>query len=110
MKLVRFVGDSRACLAQFPEVARNRAGRQLFAVQCGQAPSDSKHLPGIGAGVEEIRVWDQTGTYRVVYIARFEEALYVLHAFHKKTQQTSSRDVEVIERRLAEMRRIRERL
>lgn len=56
-------------------------------------------------GVEELRVWDETGTYRVVYIARLPEAVYVLHAFQKKTQATSSRDVEVARNRHAELMR-----
>jgi phage-related protein len=107
VKQVRFPGDSRRCLAEFPEKARNLAGRQLFAIQSGLSPSDSKHLSSLGAGVEELRVWDGSGTYRIVYVARFEEAVYVLHAFQKKTQETSKRDVEIVQRRWAEMRRIR---
>ena len=59
----------------------------------------------VGPGVEEIRVWDQTGTYRVVYVARFADTVYVLHAFQKKTQQTTKRDLDLIRRRYDEARK-----
>lgn len=52
-------------------------------------------MPDIGKGVEELRVWDDTGTYRVVYLARLSDAIYVLHAFQKKTQATAKRDIEL---------------
>jgi phage-related protein len=55
-------------------------------VQRGEQPNDFKSMPSIGKGVEEIRMWDDTGTYCVVYTARLADAVYVLHAFQKKTQ------------------------
>ena len=56
-------------------------------------------MPSIGKGVEEIRIWDESGTYRVIYTARLDEAVYVLHAFQKKTQATSQRDIDVAKKR-----------
>ena len=66
-------------------------------------PSDSKPMPSIGPGVEEIRIWVESGTYRVIYIARRPEAVYVLHAFQKKSQATSKRDLALARKRLAEL-------
>jgi phage-related protein len=60
-------------------------------------------MPAIGKGVEEIRIWDDSGTYRVIYTARLRDAVYVLHAFQKKTQATSKRDADVARQRLAQV-------
>jgi len=60
-------------------------------------------MPSIGKGVEELRVWDDSGTYRVVYTARLADAVCVLHAFQKKTQATSKRDTELARKRYAEL-------
>jgi putative component of toxin-antitoxin plasmid stabilization module len=57
--------------------------------------ADFKPMPAIGKGVEELRIWDESGTYRVIYTARLEDFVAVLHAFQKKTQATSPRDVEL---------------
>jgi len=91
------------CLRQFPQAARNDAGFQLDKVQRGEQPVDFKPMPSIGKGVEELRVWDDSGTYRVVYAARLADAVYVLHAFQKKTQTTSKRDVELAKKRYSEL-------
>jgi phage-related protein len=72
-------------------------------VQRGQEPDDFKPLPAIGKGVEEIRIWEDSGTYRVIYTARLRDAVYVLHAFHKKTQTTAKRDIDIARRRLAQV-------
>jgi phage-related protein len=103
MKTLKFLGDSLKCLRQFPEDARNDAGYQLDKVQRGEQPTDFKPMPSMGKGVEELRVWDDSGTYRVVYVARWADAVYVLHAFQKKTQATSKRDVELVKKRYAEL-------
>ncbi len=60
-------------------------------------------MPSIGKGVEEIRVWDDTGTYRVIYTARIADAVYVLHAFQKKTQATPKRDMDIARERFAKL-------
>jgi phage-related protein len=96
---VRFLGDSLKCLRDFPQGARHDAGYQLDKVQRAQQPDDFKPMPVIGNGVEEIRVSSSSGAYRVIYLARQAEAVYVLHAFQKKTQATSKKDLEIAKRR-----------
>jgi phage-related protein len=64
-------------------------------------------MPSVGKGVEEIRVWDDSGTYRVVYTARLAAAVYVLHAFHKKTLRTARRDIDIAKARFDELKRER---
>jgi phage-related protein len=108
MKPVRFLGDSLKRLRDFPEDARHDAGYQLDKVQRGEQPDDFKPMPSIGKGVEEIRIWNDSGTYRVVYTARRAEAVYVLHAFQKKTQATLRRDIEIARERYAQLMRGRE--
>jgi phage-related protein/predicted XRE-type DNA-binding protein len=81
-------------LRDFPVDARQDAGYQLDKVQRGLQPDDFKPMPTIGKGVEEIRIRDDSGIYRVIYIARFADAVFVLHAFEKKKQRTSRRDIE----------------
>ena len=102
MKSVRFLGNSLKALRDFPEDARQDAGYQIDKVQRGEQPDDFKPMPGIGKGVEEIRIWDESGTYRVVYTARLADAVIVLHAFQKKTQTTSKRDIDLAKERLTE--------
>lgn len=103
MKPILFLGDSLKSIREFPTDARRDAGYQLEKVQSGKAPDDFKPMPSIGRGVEEIRVWDEAGTFRVIYTARLEDAVYVLHAFQKKTQGTSQRDIDTARRRFREL-------
>ena len=103
MKPVRFLGDSLKRLRDFPEDARHDAGYQLDKVQRGARPDDFKPMPSIGKGVEEIRLQDETGTYRVVYTARMVDAVYVLHVFQKKTQTTSKRDIDLAAERFSQL-------
>ena len=103
MKSIVFIGDSLKRLREFPEDARHDAGYQLDKVQRGQTPDDYKPMPSIGKGVEEIRIWDDSGTYRVIYTARLRDVVYVLHAFQKKTQSTSKRDTDIARQRLAQV-------
>lgn len=105
MKPIRFLGDSLKRLREFPEEARQDAGYQLDQVQRGKQPSDFKPMPSVGKGVEKLRVWDDAGTYRVIYLARLQEAVVVLHAFQKKTRATSKQDIEVAKGRYAELMR-----
>ena len=99
MKAARFVGTAREDLAAFPEPARRRAGYELFMVQVGREPADFKPVPRVGPGTYEIRVRDEPGAFRVIYVAKFETAVYVLHAFQKKTRKTPRVDIEVAARR-----------
>jgi len=95
------------CLRAFPEDARHDAGYKLDKVQRGEQPDDFKPMLSIGQGVEEISVRDDTGAYRLLYIARLAEAVYVLHAFPKKTQATPSQDIAIAKERLAQLMRDR---
>jgi len=104
---LRFLGDSLKCLRDFPEDARQDSGYQLDKVQHGEQPDDFKPMPSIGKGVEEIRVWNDSGAYRVIYTARIADAVYVLHAFRKKSQATSKRDIDTAEERFARLMRDR---
>jgi phage-related protein len=94
-------------LRDFPADARQDAGYQLDKVQRGLQPDDFKPMPMIGKGVEEIRIRDDSGTYRVVYTARLANAVFVLHAFQKKTPRTSQRDIAIAKARFREMMRDR---
>ena len=108
MKEVRFVGSSLDDLRHFPAGARREAGFELSNVQAGLQPSDWKPMSTVGAGAVEIRIKDAAGIYRVIYVARFEEAIYVLHAFEKKTQKTRKADIALARARykaLAEERK-----
>jgi len=103
MKELRFLGDSLKALRDFPVDARHDAGYQLDKVQHGEQPDHFKPMPSIGIGVEEIRVRDDTGIFRVIYTARFAECVYVLHAFQKKTQATANRDIKLAKERFDQM-------
>ncbi len=104
MKPVRFVGGSKDDPAAFPKSARIRAGHELFMVQVGRDPDDWKPVTLVGPGACEIRVRDEAGAFRVIYVAKFEDAIYVLHAFQKKTRKTSRADLKLARRRYREAR------
>lgn len=101
------MGSSKRDLATFPEAARRQSGSQLRQIQRGHTPSDSKPMSVIGDGVEEIRVRASDGAYRIFYIARFEEAIYVLHAFQKQSQKTSTQDIQLGQKRYQQMLALR---
>lgn len=95
MQRLVFLGDSRERLRSFPEPAQKEAGVQLHKVQLGLEPSDWKPMGDIGSGVREIRIRDNAGAFRVFYVAVARDAVYVLHAFQKKTQQTPKKDMDL---------------
>ena len=101
-KPVAWLGDSREAVKDFPQIARQRAGRQLARVQDGLEPADWRPMPSIGLGVSEIRV-RADGQYRLIYVAKFLEAVYVLHAFQKKARKTSPADIELARTRYRAM-------
>jgi phage-related protein len=103
MKPVHFVGSSRDDLRELPESAKETAGHQLFKVQQGKEPDDWKPMSTVGAGVQEIRVWDEGGTYRILYVAKFEEAVYVLHVFEKRSERTAKGDIQRAKSRYADL-------
>ncbi len=102
MKELRFIGTSLNNLSRFPAEARRAAGFELWQVQNGLDPSDWKPLNSVGIGVREIRI-HVGGAWRVLYLAKFAEAVYVLHAFGKKTQQTPQSDLELAAKRYKEI-------
>ena len=104
MKPVRFIGSAKNDLSAFPRSARIRAGHELFMVQIGRDPDDWKPMSTVGQGVCEIRVRDQAGAFRVIYVARFEDAVYVLHAFQKKSRKTSRSDLNLAGQRYRDAR------
>ncbi len=108
-KPVVWLGDSRATMRAFPKDVRQVAGFQLWRVQQGFEPNDWKPMPSVGLGVREIRI-HTTVERRVVYVAKFVEAVYVLHAFEKRTRRTRKEDLDLAKQRfqsLADRRRRR---
>lgn len=95
----RIRGRSLDDLRAFPLAARREAGYQLDRVQNGQEPNDWKPMNSVGQGVQEIRIRDASGAFRVLYVARFADTVYVLHCFQKKTEKTSKADVDLAARR-----------
>lgn len=88
-------------------MVRREAGHQLDRVQQGLEPDDWKPMPSVGPGVREIRIREQAGAFRVIYTATRSEAVYVLHAFQKKTQATARRDLDLASARFRELIRSR---
>lgn len=106
MKGIRFLGSSLELLRNFPAVAKREAGYQLDRVQHGLDPVDWKPMKSVGQGVREIRIQHE-GQYRVIYVASFEDRVYVLHAFQKKTQKTGKQDLDAARRVFREVERQR---
>jgi phage-related protein len=99
VKPIVWLGNVRDAIRGFPQDVRQVAGFQLWRVQQGLEPNDWKPMPGVGPGVQEIRI--HTGAeHRVLYLAKFAEAVYVLHAFEKRTRRTAKEDVELARQRL----------
>jgi phage-related protein len=93
----------------WPKDVREEVGRQLNRVEYGGEPADFKPMRSIGPGVNEIRHRDEGDQYRLIYVAKFEEAIYVLHVItKKKTQKTSKHDIDMARRRYNEL--VQERL
>lgn len=103
MKPLKFIGTSLADLGAFPAAVRKAAGFELWQVQEGLMPSDFKPLLEVGPGAYEIRV-HVGGEWRVIFVARFADAVYVLHAFHKKTRKTGRPDIELARRRYRQIK------
>lgn len=104
MKRVKFIGSSKEDISAFPPSARVRAGHELFMLQAGREPSDWKPVSEVGTGACEIRVRDEAGAFRVIYVAKFGDAIYVLHAFQKKVQKIAHADIALAEKRYREAR------
>jgi len=102
-KPVEFRAGALDGLRAFPIAARREAGYQLDQVQQGRDPDDWKPMSTIGQGVREIRIREADGAFRVIYVAKFEAAIYVLHCFQKKTQKTSREDITLATRRYKDL-------
>jgi phage-related protein len=98
-KEIEFRGGSREDLRAFPETARHEAGHQLNRVQNGLDPADWKPMTTVGRGVREIRIRDAGGAFRVLYVTKLGDVVYVLHCFQKKTEATATADIELAARR-----------
>ena len=105
MRKTEFRGTSLEDLRIFPEMAKRDAGYQIDRLQRGLEPDDFKPMTSVGKSVYEIRVQDQSGAFRVIYIAKIEKYVYVLHCFQKKTQKTAQKDVDLAKSRLLELRK-----
>ncbi len=103
MKDIDFIGSSLESIKGFPDKAKRQVGHELDKVQRGQEPSDWKPMKTIGQGVREIRIKDEQGIYRVVYVVNFLDLVHVLHAFQKKTEKTAKHDLELAKKRLKQL-------
>jgi hypothetical protein len=103
VKPVEFRGNSLDDLRSFPLEAKREAGFQLDQLQNGRDPDDWKRMNTVGQGVKEIRVRDAVGIFRVVYVAKFADAVYVLHCFQKKTEKTSKSDLDLASTRYRDL-------
>lgn len=102
-KPVEFLGSSLDDLRAFPVAAKREAGHQLDQVQNGQDPDDWKPMNTVGQGVKEIRIRDAAGIFRVIYVAKFADAVYVIHCFQKKTEKTSKADLNLAAKRYRDL-------
>ena len=108
-KSIRFLGSALSDLRAFPSTARRDAGYELDRVQNGLDPSDWKPMNTVGAGVRELRIRDASGAFRVLYVAKFADTIYVLHCFQKKTQTTGKMDLDLATKRYRDLARELER-
>jgi phage-related protein len=102
LKPLEWLGSSREAVQRFPAQARQRAGYELHRIQSGLQSSDWKPMPSIGPGVQEVRIHTEL-EHRVFYIAKYEQAIYILHAFEKKTRKTARFDLELAKSRFREL-------
>lgn len=99
MKRLVWLGSSLEEVRSWKDEAQRDTGYQLFKIQSGLEPSDWKPMPSVGSGVQELRI-HCGNEYRILYLAKLAEAVYILHAFEKKTQKTPQAALDVACRRL----------
>ena len=97
--VIAWEGNSREVLQSFPEGVRQNLGFQLWQLQQGERPADYRPLPSIGPGVFELRDQDERAWYRVVYLSRIDDVIYVLHSFEKKSREMPRKEFETAKRR-----------
>lgn len=105
-KLIQWLGDSLENVREFSDSGHYHVGRELRRVQTDEMPTDWKPMIMVGPGVAEIRIHAEN-EYRIIYIAKFEKAVYVLHGFTKKTQRTSKRDIDLATKHYRELQQER---
>jgi len=93
-------GDSLDVLKEFPKTVKTDLGAQLWLLQSGELPKDFKKMNGVGSGVFELREQDASHWYRVIYLSKVGDTIYVLHSFKKKSGKTSKQDIETAKQRL----------
>jgi phage-related protein len=103
LKPLVFLGRALDDLRRFPISARREAGYQLDQVQNGREPDDWKPMPVVGRGTQEIRIRDASGAYRIIYVAKFGDGVFVLHCFQKKTHKTGKADLDLAATRYRDM-------
>lgn len=107
MKDLYWYPASKADLDEFPDTAKQYFGYQLHLLQSGDSPDDFKPLSGLGKGISgvfELRYRDTDNIFRVAYVAKFDNAIVVLHSWQKKTQKTAQTDLQLIAKRFREVR------
>ena len=107
MKTLVWLGDSRSRIKSFPTSIRDEVGYALYVAQFGEMSSKAKPLRGLGGGVMEIVATDGSGTYRAVYVVSIGDAIYVLHAFQKKSKSgiaTPKLEIDLVRQRLKLLR------
>lgn len=109
-KPIHWVGSTLDDIREFPDNIKRELGFDLDLVQQGLLPRDFKAMQNLGSGVMEIRVRDISGAFRLVYVAKFADAIYCLHSFQKKTQKTSPKDLEIIKARYAAVKALQEQV
>ncbi|MBB1248273.1 type II toxin-antitoxin system RelE/ParE family toxin [Rhizobium sp. G21] len=109
-KRIVWMGLSFDDIREFPAAARRQAGHDLNLIQAGLPPMDWKAFSTVGPGAYEIRIKSDDNQYRVFYVAKFEEAIYVLHCFVKKSRKTAAFDVEIGQQRYKAMKKLREQM
>jgi phage-related protein len=105
MKGIVWIGSSKDDLLVFPPAVRREAGYQLDKVQRGEAPDDWRPMKTIGPGVREIRIRDEGGAFRVIYITQIGDSVHVLHCFQKKAPRTSLHDLRLAQHRFKALAR-----
>jgi phage-related protein len=98
---IHWVGDAKESLSAFPDTVRSVLGYSLRRLQKGLLPDcDARRMESVGKGVWELKAADERTWYRVIYLTRIGDALYVLHAFEKSSRKTDRRDLGIAKSRL----------
>lgn len=103
---IHWEGNSREVLAGFPDPVRGDLGFSLWQIQNGEIPlSATRRMESVGAGVWELKEQDERKWYRVLYLSKIGDVIYVLHCFEKQSRKTDRRDLDVARERLSQVRK-----